>query len=306
MIGPLSLEPTMKVLIAVDGSPSSLDAVSLAGRLIHPSTDEVAIFFSPLEVEKKLAGRSEALVEGATAAVIEEAVKRLPSGIVKKVEPITSSQPPAIGILTSAETWKANLIVVGARGMSTVERLLLGSVSRAVIHGAHLPVLVVRAAPPADGMRVLACHHEASAAAVAAVVGKLHWPESTHGRVIAVAESLLAGPLPTWLENRVRDPDTAAIAKAWEQEHAVEVGRISKRLDDFQKSLPKAFHGAKPIVLEGNPGDRIIATAKSDHDDLIVIGRTPTDPLTRWLLGSTSEAVLMHAHANVLLVPVSR
>jgi hypothetical protein len=28
--------------------------------------------------------------------------------------------------------------------------------------------------------------------------------------------------------------------------------------------------------------------------------------LTRWLLGSTSEAVLMHAHANVLLVPVSR
>jgi nucleotide-binding universal stress UspA family protein len=144
------------------------------------------------------------------------------------------------------------------------------------------------------------------AAAVAAVVGKLHWPESTHGRVIAVAESLLAGPLPTWLENRVRDPDTAAIAKAWEQEHAVEVGRISKRLDDFQKSLPKAFHGAKPIVLEGNPGDRIIATAKSDHDDLIVIGRTPTDPLTRWLLGSTSEAVLMHAHANVLLVPVSR
>jgi nucleotide-binding universal stress UspA family protein len=245
-------------------------------------------------------------VEGAAAAVIEEAVKRLPAGMAKKPDPITSSQPPAVGILASAETWKADLIVVGARGMSTVERLLLGSVSRAVIHGAHLPVLVVRSAPPADGMRVLACHHEASAAAVAAVVGKLHWPASTTGRVIAVAESLLAGPLPTWLENRVRDPDTAAIAKAWEQEHEVEVGQISNRLDGFQKSLPKAFHGSKPIVLEGNPGDRIIATAKSDHDDLIVIGRTPTDALTHWLLGSTSEAVLMHAHANVLLVPVSR
>ncbi|MFN5757430.1 MAG: universal stress protein, partial [Planctomycetia bacterium] len=147
----------MKILIAVDGSPSSLDAVSLAGRLLHPATDEVAIFFSPLEVEKKLAGRSEALVEGAAAAVIDEAVKRLPANMAKKVEPITSSQPPAVGILASAETWKADLIVVGARGMSTVERLLLGSVSRAVIHGAHLPVLVVRSAPPADGMRVLAC-----------------------------------------------------------------------------------------------------------------------------------------------------
>jgi nucleotide-binding universal stress UspA family protein len=296
----------MKVLVAVDGSPSSLDAVSLVGRLVNPTTDEVAIFFSPLEVEKKLAGRSETLVEGAAAAVIEEAAKRLPPTMAKKAEPITSSKPPAVGILTAAETWKADLIIVGARGMSSVERLLLGSVSRAVLHGAHLPVLVVRAAPAENAMSVLACHHEASAAAVAAIVGKLHWPAVTKGRVIAVAESLLAGPLPTWLENRVRDPDTAAIAKAWEQEHAEEVSRLTQRLDAFQKSLPPAFHGSKPIVLEGNPGDRIIATAKSDHDDLIVLGRTPTDALTRWLLGSTSEAVLMHAHTNVLLVPVHR
>jgi nucleotide-binding universal stress UspA family protein len=296
----------MKVLIAVDGSPSSLDAVSFAGRLIDPAADEVAIFFSPLEVERRLAGRSAALVEGAAAAVVEEAVKRLPPGMAKKAEHITSSKPPAVGILAAAESWKADLVVVGARGMSSVERLLLGSVSRAVIHGAHLPVLVVRSAAPADGMRVIACHHEASAAAVAAVVGKLHWPESTKGHVIAVAESLLAGPLPNWLEKRVRDPDTAAVAKAWEQEHTEEVGRLSKQLDEFQRSLPKAFLGSKPIVLEGNPGDRIIATAKSDGDDLIVIGRTPTDPLTRWLLGSTSEAVLMHSHSSVLLVPICK
>ena len=66
-----------------------------------------------------------------------------------------------------------------------------------MLHGAHLPVLVVRSAPPAGrGLNVLACHHEASAAAVAATIGKLHWPESTQGHVIAVAESLLAGPLP--------------------------------------------------------------------------------------------------------------
>ena len=102
----------MKILVAVDGSPSSLDAVSLAGRLVDPATDEVAIFFSPLEVEKKLTGRSAALVEGAAAAVIDEAVKRLPAGMAKKVEPIKSSQPPAVGILASAETWKADLIVV--------------------------------------------------------------------------------------------------------------------------------------------------------------------------------------------------
>jgi len=295
----------MKVLIAVDGSPSSLDAIALVGQLINPAADEVAIYFSPLEVEKKLAGRPKTLVEGATASIIDEARKHLPQNLATKPELLTSSKPAAVGILESAGNWRADLIVVGARGVSAVERLLLGSVSRAVLHGAHLPVLVVRAAPPSDrGLNVLACHHEASAAAVAATIGKLHWPEPTRGRVIAVAESLLAGPLPAWLENRVRDPDTAAIAKAWEQEHAEEVGMLTGSLAAFQKSLPAAFHGSKPIVVEGNPGDRIIAAAKADHDDLIVIGRTPTDAFTRWLLGSTSEAVLMHAHTNVLLVPV--
>ena len=40
----------MKILMAVDGSPASLDAVSLAGRLLDPAVDEVAIYFSPAEL----------------------------------------------------------------------------------------------------------------------------------------------------------------------------------------------------------------------------------------------------------------
>ena len=43
-----------------------------------------------------------------------------------------------------------------------------------------------------------------------------------------------------------------------------------------------------------------------DGTDLIITGRTPTDAVTRWLLGSTSEAVLTHAHASVLVVPVEK
>ena len=39
---------------------------------------------------------------------------------------------------------------------------------------------------------------------------------------------------------------------------------------------------------------------------MIVIGRTPSDTLTRWLLGSTSEAVLTNAVASVLIIPVEK
>lgn len=297
----------MKVLIAVDGSAASLDAVALAGRLINPASDEVAIYFSPLELEKKLPGSPQAMVEGAAAAIVDEAKRRLPEGLATPVQSLHSSKAAAIGILEAAGSCHADFVVVGARGMGTVERLLLGSVSRAVLHGAHLPVLVARnPAPVGRGLHVLACHHEKSAAAVARALGMLHWPASTRGHVIGVAESMLAGPLPSWLEKRARDPDTAAIAKAWQQEHTAEVSELAGRLDAFKRSLPQAFHAAAPIVVEGNPGEKIIATAKADEDDLIVVGRTPTDALSRWLLGSTSEAVLVHSHASVLLVPVEK
>jgi nucleotide-binding universal stress UspA family protein len=43
-----------------------------------------------------------------------------------------------------AEEENVDLIIVGSRGMGSVQRLLMGSVSDAVVHHAHCPVLVVR------------------------------------------------------------------------------------------------------------------------------------------------------------------
>ena len=297
----------MKILIGVDGSASSLDAVRMVGRLVDPSRDEVAIYFSPMELEKRLLGRSRRIIDGAAAALFEEACSLLPGGFAKPVEMIASSKSAAVGLLEAAAGWRADLLVVGARGHGSVERFLLGSVSRAVVHGANLPVLVVRGTPPADrGPKALVCHHAASAATIAALLGRLRWPDNTVGSVIGVAESMLAGPLPSWLEKTVRDPDTAAIADAWQHEHDKDVAAISSSLSEFQSTLPAAFRSQSPIIVEGNPGEQILTRSKQDGSDLIVIGRTPSDTLTRWLLGSTSEAVLTNATASVLIIPVEK
>ena len=59
---------------------------------------------------------------------------------------VLQGKEPWQEICKAAEREKANLIVVGSRGMGTLKRTLLGSVSDSVLHHAHCPVLVCRLA----------------------------------------------------------------------------------------------------------------------------------------------------------------
>jgi len=51
---------------------------------------------------------------------------------------------PARRIVEEAQTWKADLIVIGSHGYGFWERMMLGSVSQSVVHHASCSVLVVR------------------------------------------------------------------------------------------------------------------------------------------------------------------
>jgi nucleotide-binding universal stress UspA family protein len=48
------------------------------------------------------------------------------------------------GVVQAAESMKADLIVMGSHGRSGLEKLVLGSVTQAVLSHTHLPLLVVR------------------------------------------------------------------------------------------------------------------------------------------------------------------
>jgi nucleotide-binding universal stress UspA family protein len=51
---------------------------------------------------------------------------------------------PSHDITAEAERWGADCVFIGARGLGALDRLLLGSVSSAVVHHAHCAVEVVR------------------------------------------------------------------------------------------------------------------------------------------------------------------
>jgi nucleotide-binding universal stress UspA family protein len=71
-------------------------------------------------------------------------------GRVRKVTTTTLVGQAAPSLLSEAAKQPSDLIVVGARGLGTVKRLLLGSVSESVLRHASCSVLIVRAQEDAD------------------------------------------------------------------------------------------------------------------------------------------------------------
>ena len=146
----------MRILLATDGSPCSEAAVNEVVSRPWPSHTELRIvsaFQIPLSTtpeawasppvyydEMERAGREQAQkVVDVTSARLKKAVGQ---AVNITVQVLAGS--PQFAILEEAERWRADLIVVGSHGYGTWHRLVLGSVSQAVVLHARCSVEVVR------------------------------------------------------------------------------------------------------------------------------------------------------------------
>ena len=145
----------MRVLIGVDASPYSDAALDEVSRRTWPRGSEILVihaFELPLAATPEVWAlppdyyeRLDHICREQANAIVKAAVEKL-TGLGDAV--IVSSKmvlgPPKGVILDVAESWKPDLIVVGSHGYPTWERLLLGSVSQAVVSHAKCSVEVVR------------------------------------------------------------------------------------------------------------------------------------------------------------------
>lgn len=298
----------MRVLVAVDGSSGSAEAVRQAGLLSSPDKDQLALYYSPVAVNFKKSGLDAGLVGKARGSLAEaifgEARPQLPEPWRAKAETIVGDEPARQGVLHAAQTWKADLIVVGARGLGPIKRMMLGSVSRSVTQSATVPVLVAKKTPhKASGFRVLIpaedCHH---ARQFTTVLEQITWPQDTSGTLLSVVQPMHAGEIPDWLEQRARDPEIKHMAEAWANEHQQELQAKRREMQESCDSLPWPWKTQEPVILEGQPAEQILEAITARNIDLLVIGARGTNPLTRLLLGSTTAVVVAHAPCSVLIV----
>jgi nucleotide-binding universal stress UspA family protein len=146
----------MKILLAVDGSPCSDDAISEVARRPWPPGSEIevlAAFEVPLPPSPDAWALPPSYLEDLdriasehARSLVDRVGTRLRSAFGEQLQVATKYLPggPASVILDEAESWGADLIVVGSHGYRAWERFLLGSISQSVVSHAKCSVEVVR------------------------------------------------------------------------------------------------------------------------------------------------------------------
>ena len=137
------------ILVATDGSATSERAADFAASLAIRFHSKVTVLHAlttePVTpVQGARAGRTtmNSLVEKNN--LVDHAAGRLHELGVSSVETRVVEGPAVNVILGVAESLKPDLLVMGARGLSTWQGILLGSVSSAVTQRAECPVLIVK------------------------------------------------------------------------------------------------------------------------------------------------------------------
>ncbi len=145
-----------QILCAVDFSPSSLDALSLAlslGRDAGGTVSLLHVIESFAEVEPRIHARFD--VQAYRRHLEDEARVRLRALVPGEarawcdVDEVVSGSKAHQAILRQAAAQRADLVVMGAQGDGGFGHHLFGSTTEHVLRRAGCPVLTVRAAPAA-------------------------------------------------------------------------------------------------------------------------------------------------------------
>jgi nucleotide-binding universal stress UspA family protein len=281
------------IVVGVDGSPSSLDAVAAAARLAadrHRPLRIVHAFVWPLLSVPYGIGGGVPVGPGlrdAADALLAEAVAR-----ARAVEPdadITGKvRDGAVAPVLLDESRRAWLLVLGDRGLGGFAKMLVGSVSaQLAAHGA-CPVLVVRAAEHPTGPVLVG------------VDGSGH---SDLAVEFAFEEASFRGAplraIHAWRHPVAAEPgDMLPLVYDVDEVEGEEARVLAEALAGWRERYPDV-PVEQAVVRTGAARALVHESARAQ---LLVVGARGHGGFVGLLLGSVSRAVLLHAACPVAVV----
>ena len=141
-----------RVLVPTDFSPDADLALAWA-RVLVEKTGGALIVQHSCDLPALLAGSAE-LDRASILTAIENSAREKLASLRKSlsgcnVETVVSRGRPDVAILDTAESAKADLIVMGTRGRTGLAHILMGSTAERVLRRSHLPVVTLKTRPDA-------------------------------------------------------------------------------------------------------------------------------------------------------------
>jgi len=283
----------MRVLLGTDGSPDAVLATEWLAAFPVPPESSIRV----VSVVPRLPSGAQSIMPHREALqaharqVADSATRTLAP---KSVEAHVVTGDVRAALLQAAEDWRAELIVLGARGLGGLERVLLGSVSLGIARDAPCAVMIVKGTARRLQRAVVGLDGSDSSRAALRFFAGLPLVPDTEVLLVGVAEKIY---FPRSAPALIAEPLLATIAqieaeeKARKQECLVEAERLLK--------------GTTRVQLEsvvGEPADEILRAAATSRAQLIVLGSRGLGGVQRVMLGSVSERVLLQAECAVLIV----
>ena len=288
----------MKTLLAVDGSDNSYEAVHIMKYLARA---EQLTLLHALDVSRPAYPEMLPEVAEELYKTLEQSMKEDGERLLKRVESLlplhagpTTKQlrvgSPAKTILSMAEEQKADLIVMGARGLGPIKERLLGSVSHRILTLAPYATLIVNG--PVKPVKQILLPLEGPIDAEAAV--RFLRLQPFHETVELTLMTVLPWTEPPW-------PSGAAAAAAAAATEMLE--KQTEYIEAVAERLCAIGYKAHGVALLGTPPTMILQQATTLRSDLILMGTRGRQGITRFVLGSVSHAVLHKAPCPVLTFP---
>ena len=283
----------MNTLLAVDGSDNAYEAVH---ALKYVARSEQLSLLHALNVPRpaypmmlpEMAEEIYKTLEQSMREDGERLLNRVQSLLPLHAGPSTKYLrigSPAETIVSMAEEQKADLIVMGARGLGPVKERLLGSVSHRILTLAHCATLIVNG--PVKAMKQILLPLQGPFDAEAAI--RFLQLKPFHDAAELTLLTVLPSTEPPW------PGDAAAAAASTEilEEQADYIEGVAARL----RAIGYQAHG---VAVVGIPSTMILQEATTLRSDLILMGTRGRQGMTRFVLGSVSHAVLHKTPCPVL------
>ncbi|MBM4125080.1 MAG: universal stress protein [Nitrospira sp.] len=288
----------MRVLLAADASPDSRNAAQMIKRLADPPDLDV---LNVVDVEAlQHAYISPSMPPGYYETYrkeVSEAAERMLHELRDELAPhaahirlIADTGDAAESIIQTSQESKSQLVVMGQRGMTATLTFLLGGVTQKVATYAPCSVLVVKQSGATLDRLLLAV--DGSEESNKAVQFLSHVPFKSPLRLTIVT---------VW-PGRPAEP----LAPSGPQDEFTGKEVVRTKGEDLLRSVAAAFrngpYGVETEWLQGDPALSILEAAVRHQAQMIVLGARGLKAIKRFLLGSVSQKVLVHAPCSVLIV----